>query len=78
MQTRVSPKLVPTQDNSKYELGHFVSLLYCRLINETNEQKCFTTSEMELDYHYKKLNVKVLLRVAERLKTYDLKKLGHF
>ena len=34
----------------------------------------FTASETELDYYHQKVNV----RVAERLSTWDLKKLGNF
>ena len=33
---------------------------------------------MELDYYHQKLNVSVDTRVAERLKTKNLKKQGHF
>ena len=36
----------------------------------------FTTSEMELDYCHKKVNIQVASRVAEGLKIQDLRKFG--
>ena len=36
------------------------------------------TSKRELDYFHQKVNMWVTSRVAEPLKTYDLRKLGHF
>ena len=41
-------------------------------------QFVFTTSETELDYYHQKVNVWVVSRVAKRLNTYDLRKLGSF
>ena len=41
-------------------------------------QFLFTTSEMELNYYHQKVNVRVAPRVAERLKTWNLRKLGNF
>ena len=41
-------------------------------------QFLYTTSEKELDYYHRKVNVRVASRIVERLKTYDLKKLGNF
>ena len=38
----------------------------------------FTTSETELDYYHKKVNVRVTSRVAERLKTQDFRKFENF
>ena len=38
----------------------------------------FSTCELELDYYHKKVNRGVVSQVAERLSTYDLKKLGNF
>ena len=38
-------------------------------------QVLFTTNEMELDYYHQKVNVRVVSRVAERLKTPDLRNL---
>ena len=33
---------------------------------------------MEVGYYHQKVNVRVASRVAERLKTWDLRKLGNF
>ena len=41
-------------------------------------QFLFTTSETELGYYHQKVNVRVASRAAERLKTWDLRKLGNF
>ena len=41
-------------------------------------QSFFITSKTEVDYYHQKMDVQVASRVAERLKTYDLKKLGIF
>ena len=41
-------------------------------------QLVFTASETELDYCHQKVNVRVASRVAKRLMTYDLSKLGNF
>ena len=38
----------------------------------------FTTSETKLDYYHQKVNVQIASRVAERRKTWDLRKLGNF
>ena len=38
----------------------------------------FTTSETDLDYYQKKVNVRVASRVAERFKTEYLRKSGNF
>ena len=35
----------------------------------TLAQFAFTTSQTELDYHHRKVNVRVALRVVERFKT---------
>ena len=40
-------------------------------------QFLFTTSETELDYYHQKVSVRVASRVAERLETLDLRKLGN-
>ena len=37
-----------------------------------------TTSEMELDYHHQKVNVRVASRVSERLMTQEIRKLRSF
>ena len=50
---------------------------FCRLFHFSS-QFIFTTSQTELDYYHQKVNVRVVPRVAERLKTYDLRKLGSF
>ena len=41
-------------------------------------QFLFTTSETKLDYYHQKVSVRVTSRVAEGLKTQDLRKLGNF
>ena len=41
-------------------------------------QFVFTASELELNYYHQKVHVRVASRVAERLKTRDLTKLGNF
>ena len=38
----------------------------------------FITCKTELDYYHQKVNLRVALQFAERLKTSDLKKLGNF
>ena len=49
----------------------------CRLF-QFLEQFFFTTSETGLDYYHQKVSVRVASRVAERLNTQDLRKLGNF
>ena len=49
----------------------------CRLFHFL-AQFLFTTSETKLDYYYQKMNGRVASRVAEKLKTYDLRKLVSF
>ena len=49
----------------------------CRLF-QFLAQFFFTTCETELDYYDQKVSVRFASRVAERLKTYDLRKLGKF
>ena len=56
-----------------YNLGQNIRRL-CHFL----AQLFFTTSEMELDYFHKEASVGVAPRVAERLKTKDLRKLGDF
>ena len=51
----------------KYNLGQNI----CSFL----AQFAFTTTETELEYYYQKVNVRVAVRVTERLKTWDLKKL---
>ena len=41
-------------------------------------QFLFTTNETEVDYYHQKVNVRVASRVAERHKTYNLRKLENF
>ena len=40
-------------------------------------QFLFTVSKTELDYYCQNVNVQIVSRVAERLKAYELKKLGN-
>ena len=47
-----------------YNLGQTIRRLFYFLA-----QFVFTTSEMEVDYHHQKVNVRVASRVAKRLKT---------
>ena len=56
-----------------YNLGQSI----CRLFNFL-ALFVFITSETELDYYQQKVNVRVVLRVAEQLKNYSLRKLGSF
>ena len=49
----------------------------CRL-SHFLAQFVFITSETELDYYHHRVNVRVASRVAERLKSWDLRKLGNF
>ena len=49
----------------------------CRLFHNL-AQFLFTKSETELDHYHQKVNVRVASRVAKRLKTWDLRKLGNF
>ena len=55
-----------------YNPGHNTLKLYNILV-----QIRFTTSNMKLDIYYSKLSIRVSSRVAERLKTYDPRKLGN-
>ena len=55
-----------------YNPGHNTLKLYNILV-----QIRFTTSNMKLDIYYSKLGIRVSSRVAERLKTYDPRKLGN-
>ena len=52
--------------------GHNILELYNILV-----QIRFTTSKRKLDIQYRKLGIRVALRVAEWLNTQDLRKLGH-
>ena len=49
----------------------------CRLFHIL-AQFILTTNETELDYYHHRVNVRVASRVAERLKSQDLRKLGNF
>ena len=55
---------------STYNPGNNTLELYNILV-----QIRFITSEKKLDIYYSKLCIRVATRVAERLKTYDLRKL---
>ena len=46
----------------------------CRLFHFL-AQLVFTTSEMELDYYHQKVNVRVASRIAEWLKTKEIREL---
>ena len=47
-----------------------------RILDKILAQFVFTASETELDYYHQKKNIRVASRVPERLKTYNLRKLG--
>ena len=63
----------PIVSSKQYDLGQNIWRLF-----HFSAQFFFTTSETELGYYHQKVNVRVASRVAERLKTYDLRKLGNF
>ena len=56
-----------------YNLGQNICGLFHFL-----SQLVFTTREAKLDCYHQKVNIQVASRVAERLKTCDLRKLGNF
>ena len=58
--------------NGVYNLGQNICIVFHVLV-----QFFFTKSGTELDHYHQKVNV-VVSRVSERLKTYDLRKLGNF
>ena len=58
--------------NMNYNLGQNIWRVFHFLV-----QVFFTTSETELDYYHQKVSVRVASRIAERLKTQDLRKLGN-
>ena len=58
--------------NMNYNLGQNIWRVSHFLV-----QVFFTTSETELDYYHQKVSVRVASRIAERLKTQDLRKLGN-
>ena len=62
----------PQRFQGSYNPGHNVLELYNILV-----QIRFTTSKRKLDIQYSKLGIRVASRVAERLKTQDLRKLGN-
>ena len=55
-----------------YNLGHNILELYNVLV-----QIRLTTSKTKRDIYYSKHSTRVASRVAERFKTYDLRKLGN-
>ena len=57
--------------NSIYNLGHNILALFNNLV-----QVRIATSKTILDIYYNKLDTRVASRVAKRLKTQDLRKLG--
>ena len=70
-------KAAQLQKVPEYDI--FQNTLFCTLATSMNlAQFVFTTSKTELDYHHQKVNVRVTSRVAERLKTKNLRKLGNF
>ena len=52
-----------------YNLGQNICRLFYFLA-----QFFFTTSETELDYYHQKVSARIVSRVAERLKTYEIRK----
>ena len=48
------------------------------MLSHISAQYLFITSESELGYYHQKVNVRVVSRVAVRLKTLDLKNLEKF
>ena len=56
--------------NSSHSLVYSISIAYNILVRVR-----FTTSKTKLNIQYSKLGLRVASRVAERLKTYDLRKL---
>ena len=63
------------KSNLKGKFSDNLGQKICRLFHFL-AQFVFTTSKTELDYYHQKVNERVALRVAEPLKTYDLRKLG--
>ena len=64
---------------SPYSLAgsHNLGQNICRLFHVL-AQFLFTISETELEYYHQNMKVRVASRVAERLKTSNLRKLGNF
>ena len=60
-----------------YVCSYYLGQNICRIFH-VFVQFLLTTSDMELDFYHQKVDMRVASRVAQGLKTCDLRKLGHF
>ena len=75
--SRLANRKIYLEAGWRLELNYNLGQKNCRFFYIL-AQFLFATSETELDYYPQKVNVRVTSRVAKRLTSWDIRKLGNF